>query len=197
MARRQNNRLTAATVKAATKPGRYGDGRGLMLNIAKGGSKSWVQRLVIRGVRRDIGIGSAQYTSLKAARDIAYHNAQIARSGGDPRISKVKTFDQAQALCLAEKEKSWKPSSRSPRDWRSSMERYVLPKIGAMPVGEVSGPDIRAILLPIVESGKHVQARTIGGRIKAVLDWSTAEGHREAGNPVDAVIATLPKRKTK
>jgi hypothetical protein len=32
--------LTAAKVKAITKPGRYGDGAGLYLNVAPGGSKS-------------------------------------------------------------------------------------------------------------------------------------------------------------
>ena len=36
-------------VKALSRPGRYGDGNGLYLNIAVGGSKSWVQRITIDG----------------------------------------------------------------------------------------------------------------------------------------------------
>ena len=48
--------LTAARVKAVAEPGRYGDGAGLYLNVAPGGSKSWVQRIVVAGRRLDIGL---------------------------------------------------------------------------------------------------------------------------------------------
>ena len=50
-------KLTVKGVQALTKPGRYGDGGTLFLNVAPGGSKSWIQRVTIDGKRRDIGIG--------------------------------------------------------------------------------------------------------------------------------------------
>ena len=50
-------RLTALKAKNLSKPGRYGDGNGLYLNISKGGSKSWIQRLTIEGSRRNMGLG--------------------------------------------------------------------------------------------------------------------------------------------
>lgn len=40
-------KLTAAIVKALAAPGRYGDGGTLFLNIAPGGSKSWIQRVTM------------------------------------------------------------------------------------------------------------------------------------------------------
>ena len=51
------NRLTAAKVRSLTNSGRYSDGEGLYLNIARRVSKSWVQRICIYGIRRDIGLG--------------------------------------------------------------------------------------------------------------------------------------------
>ena len=51
------NRLTTAKVRSLTNPGRYSDCEGLYLNIARRGSKSWVQRICIDGIRRDIGLG--------------------------------------------------------------------------------------------------------------------------------------------
>ena len=52
------NQLTAAFVKTA-KPGRYGDGVGLYLEVAKGGGKSWVFMWKRNGRRRAMGLGSA------------------------------------------------------------------------------------------------------------------------------------------
>ena len=45
--------LTAAKVKALTKPGMHHDGRGLYLRVAPGGSKGWMLRATIDGRRRD------------------------------------------------------------------------------------------------------------------------------------------------
>ena len=46
---RQDNKLTALKVKALEKPGRYGDGLGLWLQVSEKGGKSWVLRRVLRG----------------------------------------------------------------------------------------------------------------------------------------------------
>ena len=43
------SRLTVLKCKAALKPGMYGDGGTLYLDVAPGGSRSWIQRLVIGG----------------------------------------------------------------------------------------------------------------------------------------------------
>ena len=65
-------RLSVAMVRALTTPGRYGDGDTLYLNVAPGGSKSWVQRVVIEGKRRDIGLGGWPVVSLAKARRRAF-----------------------------------------------------------------------------------------------------------------------------
>ena len=49
--------LSAELVKNLNKPGMHGDGDGLYIRIAVGGSKSWIQRITIGGKRRDVGLG--------------------------------------------------------------------------------------------------------------------------------------------
>ena len=64
--------------------GWHADGNGIYLVIESSGAKRWMQRLVIQGRRRDIGLGSVKIVTLDEARDSAIQNRRIARAGGDP-----------------------------------------------------------------------------------------------------------------
>lgn len=61
-------KLTAARLKALKEPGRYGDGEGLYLIIGQSGGRSWMLRTVVKGKRRDIGLGGLSWVSLAEAR---------------------------------------------------------------------------------------------------------------------------------
>ena len=58
--------LAAAFVRTAP-PGRHADGNGLYLFVQPSGTRSWIQRLVIRGRRRELGLGSVALVSLAEA----------------------------------------------------------------------------------------------------------------------------------
>ena len=92
-------KLTMLKCKAALKPGLHPDGETLYLRVAPGGSRSWIQRLVIQGKRSDIGLGAFPLVSLAEAREAAFDNRRLARRGGDPvagrREAKVPTFREA------------------------------------------------------------------------------------------------------
>ena len=79
-------KLTVLSAKNLTKPGRHGDADGLYLNIAASGSKSWVQRIVVDGRRRDIGLGSYSAVSLAQARTLAAANRSTVADGRDPAL---------------------------------------------------------------------------------------------------------------
>ena len=83
-----SNKLTPLKVKKATAVGRYADGNCLYLLIDKSGAKRWVLRLVVRGKRRDMGLGSAKLISLEEARHLATTYRRVAREGGDPFFGK-------------------------------------------------------------------------------------------------------------
>ena len=76
--------LTALSAKSLSRPGRHGDGDGLYLYISRSGAKSWVQRIVVDGRRRDIGLGAYPAISLGNARSIAHDNRTAVAEGRDP-----------------------------------------------------------------------------------------------------------------
>ena len=79
-----SQRLSALFVKRVSEPGKYHDEHGLILRVKPTGSKQWVQRLVVKGRRRDIGLGGYPLVSLAEAREAAFTNRKLARAGGDP-----------------------------------------------------------------------------------------------------------------
>ena len=190
--RHPHNALSAAFVRTAPV-GRHADGNGLYLYVQRTGTRSWVQRLVIRGRKHELGLGSVHLVSLAEAREQALANRKLARSGGDPlaerrRAQGVPTFAEAAATVVEQKRAGWRSPNQA-RDWLSSLERYAFPRIGGRPVCEVNSADVLQILTPIWHV-KMQTARTVRQRIRAVLEWAVAMEMR-SDNPCDRVLPVL------
>ena len=97
----------------------------------------------------------------------------------------MPSFAEAAARVLQQKQAGWR-SSTYPRDWLSSLERYAFPRIGKMPVSEVSSADVLEILTPIW----YLMARCVQQRMRAVLEWAVAMEFR-LDNPCDRVVPVL------
>ena len=115
--------LSAAFVRSAP-PGRPADGNGLYLCVQPTGTRSWVQRLVIRGGRRELGLGVATLVPLAKAREQALANRMLARSGGETlsekrRVQGVPTFAEATQHVLEEKRGGWRDRWHAQNWWRS------------------------------------------------------------------------------
>ena len=79
------------------------------------------------------------------------------------------------------------------RDWILTFERYAFPRIGKMPVSEVTSADVLEILAPIWHT-KADTARRLRQRIRAVLEWAVAMEFR-IDNPCDRIDPVLgPQR---
>ena len=190
--RHPDKALSAAFVRSAP-PGRHADGNGLYLFVQPTGTRSWVQRLVIRGRRRELGLGAATLVPLAKARERALANRTLARSGGDPladkrRVQGVPTFAEAAERVLEQKRGGWR-GRRQPQAWLNSLERYVFPHICRRPVSEVNTADVLEILTPIWHV-KAETARAVRQRIRSVLEWSIAMDMRN-DNPCDRVLPLL------
>ncbi len=85
--RHPDKALSAAFVRSAP-PGRHADGNGLYLFVQPSGTRSWVQRLVIRGRRRELGLGAVSLVPLAKAREKALDNRRLAHEGGNPLSEK-------------------------------------------------------------------------------------------------------------
>ncbi len=121
--------LSAAFVRSAP-PGRHADGNGLYLFVQPTGTRSWVQRLVIRGRRRELGLGAAGLVTLAEARELAIANRKLARSGGDPlsekrRANGVPTFAEAAERVLDHRSRPSIPTSPSASRSRSIIRSVV------------------------------------------------------------------------
>ena len=190
--RHPDKALSAAFVRSAP-PGRHADGNGLYLFVQPTGTRSWVQRLVIRGRRRELGLGAATLVPLAKARERALANRMLARSGGDPlsekrRVQGVPTFAEAARRVLEQKRGGWRGRHHVHNWWRS-MERYVFPRVGSRPVSEVNTADVLEILTPIWHV-KAATAREVRQRIRSVLEWAIALDMRN-DNPCDRVLPVL------
>ena len=190
--RHPDKALSAAFVRSAP-PGRHADGNGLYLFVQPTGTRSWIQRLVIRGRRRELGLGAAALVSLAEAREQALANRKLARSGGDPlsekrRAAGVPTFAEAAERVLEQKRGGWRGRWHA-QNWIRSLERYAFPRIGRRPVSEVNTADVLEILTPIWHV-KAETARAVRQRIRSVLEWAISMDLR-ADNPCDRVLPVL------
>ncbi len=77
-------KLSAAQIRALTKPGRYMDGDGLSLLLTAPKKGYWVLRATINGRRRDIGLGPLDLVTLAEARELAIDLRRDIRRGIDP-----------------------------------------------------------------------------------------------------------------
>lgn len=193
-------RLSATAVKAATRPGRLGDGDGLYLVVTGSGTKSWMVRVQKHGTRRDFGLGSATKVSLAVARERAREIRTWVELGLDPLFERRKaqgppTFREATAKVLAQHRKTWR-NEKHESQWLRTLEAYVFPHLGNVQVNEITGPMIRNVLAEIWLA-KPETARRVRQRIGTVLDWAYASGYRDSEAPMRAISKGLPRQPKK
>ena len=188
--------LSMSTIRKLTKPGLYRDEPTLYLRISKSGAKSWIQRVVIKGRRVDLGLGSWPLRSIQEARDLAFQNHKLVRDGGDPlgakHLEAAPTFSGALDQVLALHGPTWK--GRTATIWKSSLATHAS-RLMDRPVTGITSADVLGVLTPLWNS-QHATGEKVKRRIGVVLKWAVAKGYRE-GNPVDAVSAVLPKSESK
>jgi hypothetical protein len=193
--RRPEKALTAQAVKNAREAGKYFDGYGLYLLVRPNGAQFWMQRIVIRGKRTELGLGSPALVSLVEAREKALQNRKLAREGGDPlgakrAAARVMTFEEA----AREVHRLHLPTWRNPKhgaQFLATLETYDFPRMGGTPMTEVSSADVLAVLSPIW-TAKAETARRVKQRIGTVMKWGIAQGWRK-DNPAETIAHGLPR----
>ena len=185
-------------MKSLSKPGFHGDGGTLYLRIAPGGSKQWMQRIVIGGKRRDLGLGPWPVVSLAEARDKAFENRRSVYQGRDPlaekRREKTPTFAEAAEKFHAANKAKWR-SDKHAKNWIQIMSKYALPAIGDMRVNEIDREAVLRFLAPLWGS-KPETAKRLRRFVRSVFAWAMAHGYREddpAGEGISGALPKLPK----
>ena len=197
--------LTAAKVRSISTPGRHGDGAGLYLIVTASGSKSWVQRIVIDGRRRDIGLGGYPTVGLAEARILAVGNRTAIARDQDPVIEKrrsaIPTFREAARQTHQANLPRWH-NQRHTSSWLQTLEKHAFPILENMPVDRIGRADVLEVLTPIwggrPETAIPETARRVRQRIRTVMRWAMAHGFIEnnpAGEAIDGALPPMPKLK--
>jgi integrase len=187
-------RLTAVQVAKVTKPGMYGDGQGLYLQVTGAGAKSWIYRYQLHGKEHYLGLGSASAVTLKRARELLAEPRRLRAEGIDPvtvkreqysaaRLAAAKgvTFRQCAENYIAAHEHAWK-SAVHRRQWRTSLQKDAYPILGSLPVQEIDTSLVLGVLRPIWQT-KPESASRLRGRIETILDAAKSAELRTGENP--------------
>lgn len=191
---RQLNKLTALQVTKLTKPGLYGDGGGLTLQITRPGVKSWLFRYMRDGKAYGMGLGPTYTISLFEARQKALEARKLLIDGLNPLVVKKKkqqervlerakmiSFDQCAKAYIEAHKASWK-NAKHIDQWTNTLTTYASPVFGDLPVADVDTGLVVRCLAPIWESKTETASR-LRGRIESVLGWATTSGFRTGENP--------------
>lgn len=200
MPKKLSNALKPLQVKSLPA-GRHTDGGGLQLLVKKSRARSWVFRFMLDGKSRDIGLGAASgpdAISLAQARDAAIDLRRLVQSGIDPLQERARmdaeseaktqaahiagiTFKASAEAYIAAHSDSWK-NAKHRAQWPSTLETYVYPVMGDLPVADISIEHVMAVIEPIWKIKPETASR-IRGRIETVLDAAKARGYRQGENP--------------
>lgn len=192
--------LSSAQIKSIKEPGRYRAGVGLYLVVKPSGSKSWIQRIVIYGKRHDVGLGGYPDVSLAQAREQAAQNRIDIADGGNPVVERRRattpTLREAAERVHLTLIPTWKSDQHAIR-WMRTLRKDVFPKLGDIPIDQVTKSDLLNILEPIWHT-KAETARRIRQRLKVIFRWAMAHDYltsNPAGEQLDGGLPNNTKSK--
>lgn len=193
---RKAQELSALAIKRLEKRGHHAVGgvAGLLLQITRSGSKSWILRATVGQKRRDIGLGGYPDVTLAEAREKARQARLQIEQGVDPVQARQEvrsqleaaqqsdiTFEKSAREYMASKSKEWRNAKHS-QQWENTLRAYAYPTIGKLLVKDIELSHIVKILEPIWLD-KTETAKRLRGRIESVLDWAMVRGYRKDENP--------------
>jgi integrase len=186
-------KLTALFVTRHKKPGTYGDGGGLYLQIRSPTARSWIFKYWDGHRVREKGLGSSHIVSLQQARDLAYECRQLRRQGVDPidaeratraqrrlQAANTITFRECAARYIDAHKSAW--GAVTLQQWRNTLAQHADPILGDLPAQEVDTTAVDGALRPIWNATPRM-ARRVRARIEAILDWAKVRGYRDGENP--------------
>jgi integrase len=206
-------KLTALKVAREKRPGLYGDGGGLYLQISARGSKSWIFRFWIaerdpmtgnlvrdpatkkvRGRSREMGLGSFSTVSLAEARERSAECRKLREQEIDPieareAARQQAALERARSLKFKEAAATYMATHRVAwkNDKHAAQWTSTLETYAYPLLGELSIQAVdTTLVMKVIEpiwAKKPETANRVRGRIETILDWATVRGYRQGENP--------------
>lgn len=162
--------------------GKYADGQGLWLIKRNKVHGKWILRFVIKGRRREMGLGRWPDVSIAEARERASDARRSVRDGIDPiderrtqRLAPVQsTVSEVTTACFEAKKAQLK-GPRNADQWLSPLRVHVLPKLGTLSIEQVDQHVAKSVLDPLWHTQPAV-AKKVSGRLSIVIQYAAALG---------------------
>ena len=177
-------------VKPVDKPQKLFDGNGLFLFVAPSGAKSWRVKYRFQGREKLLTLGTYPQLSLKEARE-ACNDAKKRLSGGiDPSMKKKVKARSAQTtfeFVAREWHENQKPiwTEGYAKDVLERIEKNIFPSLGTRPIGEITPPELLAVLRRIELRGAVDQAHRVRSICSLVFRYAIATGRAERDTAAD------------
>lgn len=205
-------------IKAQDPRKRLTDGGGLyLLLFVKGGSHAWRFDYTHEGKRKTLSLGTYPDTGLSLARRKADEARRLLAEGINPSTARKEARTAiVQALegerradaglpalgSFEEVARSWFDVQRS--DWAATyankvirrLELYAFPYIGRRPVGEITPPELLAVLRRLEARGVVETAHRVRDTCSQVFRFAVAEG-RVTSDPARDLAGALRTHQTK
>jgi integrase len=194
--------LSDAKVRNASpraRPYKIADGEGLFLFITPPGGKYWRMRYFFAGKEKLLALGVYPEISLADARERRAQARKVLAAGKDPgeakkearRIVKLKSsnaFETVAREWFEKRKHEWAPSSA--RTTLARLEQHILPKLGPMPVADITPPQVLATARVVEAAGALETARRVMQICAQIFMYAIATGRAER-NPVPDLRGAL------
>ena len=200
MPKTAKNLLSELAVKGAKpkdKAYKLRDGAGLFLVVEPSGKRWWKLRVIFAKKETSFSLGEYPAVTLsqaRAERDKA--NSQIANRIDPATVRKVAKATQSGEGSFEAVAREW--HARFMPNWSEShatagiarLEKNVFPYIGSRPIGEITPPEVLAVLRRI-ESRALETAHRVRGVCGQIFRYAVATGYA-TNDPVSALRGALP-----
>jgi integrase len=210
------NTLSDAAIRKAKpgeKPRKLSDGGGLYLELQPNGGKWWRLKYRIDGKEKRIGLGTYPEVSLADARKRRDESRALVAAGTDPsearKAGKVEHQRQQHAEALAAageplpgtfehvarefhagKAEGWSASYAG--KWLTCCTRDLFPRLGALPLADITAPKLLEVLRLVEARGTRVSAHDLRQYAGQVFRYGIQTGHCERNPAADLAGALKP-----
>jgi len=197
--------LALKNLKPKNKTFRVADSAGLCIEVSPAGGKLWRYRYRFQGKEQMFALGKYPGVSLAAARKLRDKAKELADKGKhltrEKKAAKQRRSVESQTtfeVIAREWHTIKKPglNEKYHADRLTRMERVVFPKIGALPINEVSVPDVVKVIQLIGLKGTIETAKRTKADISQVFRYAVQKGACMQ-NPAGDIRDILPRQTKK
>lgn len=197
--------IAIRNAKPASKPYKMGDTGGLYLLITPAGGKLWRLKFRVAAKEKLLALGAWPDTSLAVARTKRDEARTSLASGADParekqqakhraKVAAVNTFgDIGQEYIDKRKREGMADSTAEKAEFYLSR---LTPKLGRLPVSDITAPDLLAVLRVHEKAGKHETTNRLLQLASRIFRYAVATA-RLTSDPTRDLRGALTTPKTK